>query len=126
MRKKSQYEKELGYQIQLMRAIDSQSAARDLAISLLEYGRLITAGKLSRAEKDTLVGEIGSLAAEIEHDEEHLESFKWIYIAGLSKANLPPETAQAVQVLCEARFPFLYNYLTISLTEMREKLRAYL
>ena len=123
MKSKSQYEKELDYQIQLMRAIDSQSAARELAATLLEYGRLVTAGKLSRAGEDNLVSEIGSLAAEIEEDEKQLESFKWLYILGLSKADLPSEAAQAVQELCDARFPFLSDRLSLTLTEAREKLK---
>lgn len=122
MMNKSQYEKELEYQIQLMRAIDSQSAARELAASLVEYGRLATAGKLSRAGEASLVSEIGSLAAEIEQDEKQLESFKWLYILGLSKADLPSGAAEAVRELCEARFPVLYDYLTVTLSEVREKL----
>lgn len=122
MKNKSQYEKELEYQIQLMRRLDSQSAVRELAATLVEYGRLITAGKPSRAAKDNLVGEIGSLAAEIEQDEKQLETFKWIYILELLKANLPSEAAQSIHELCEARFPFLYDYLTVTLTEVREKL----
>ncbi len=122
MKNKSQYEKELEYQIQLMRAIDSQSTVRELAASLVEYGRLATAGKPSRAAKDNLIGGIASLAAEIEQDEKQLESFKWFYILELLKANLPSEAAQSIQELCEARFPFLYDYLTVTLTEVREKL----
>ena len=122
MKNKSQYEKELEYQLQLMRAIDSQSATRELAASLVEYGRLITAGKLSHAAKANLIGEIGLLAAEIEQDEKQLESFKWIYVLEVLKADLPSEASQAVRELCEARFPFLYDYLTVTLTEVREKL----
>jgi len=122
MKNKSQYEEELEYQIELMRAIDSQHAERELAISLLDYGRLLAADELSRAQKINLVSEIGSLAAEIEQDEKRLESFKWIYIANLSKGKLPPEAAAAIRELCEARFPFLYDYLTVSITEIQEKL----
>jgi hypothetical protein len=122
MKNKSQYEKELEYQIQLMRAIDSQSAVRELAASLVEYGRLVTTGKLSSAGKDNLVREIGLLAAELEQDERHLESFKWIYVLEILKADLPSEATQAVRELCEARFPSLYDYLTVTLTEVREKL----
>lgn len=122
MMNKSQYEQELEYQIQLMRAIDSQSATRELAAALIEYGRLVTSGNLSRAGEGSLVSEIGSLAAEIEQDEKQLESFKWLYILGLSKADLPSEVAQAVRELSEARFPVLYDYLTVTLTEAREKL----
>ena len=122
MTEQRQYEKELEYQIELMRALDSQSAEHELAILLLEYGRLIAAGKLSRIEKDKLVREIGSRAAEIEQDENRLESFKWLYIAGLSKGSLPPEAAHAVRELCEARFAFLYDYLTVSMAEIQEKL----
>jgi hypothetical protein len=96
MKNKSQYEKELEYQIELMRAIDSQSTVRELAASLVEYGRLATAGKPSRAAKDNLIGGIASLAAD-----------KWFYIRELLKANLPSEAAQSIQELCEARFPFL-------------------
>ena len=69
MTEQSQYEKELEYEIELMRVLDSQSAEHELALLLLEYGRLIAAGKLSRTEKDKLVREIGSRAAEIEQDE---------------------------------------------------------
>ena len=122
MKNKSQYEKELEYQVQLMRALDSQSAARELADSLVEYGRLVTAGKLSHAGKDNLVREIDSLASEIEQEKKHLESFKWIYVLEVLKADLPSEASQAVRELCEARFPFLYDYLTVTLTEVREKL----
>jgi hypothetical protein len=122
MKNKSQYEKELEYQVELIRALDSQNAEHELAISLLEYGRLIAAGELSRAKRDNLIHEIGSLATEIEQDERCLESFKWDYIVTLSKGNIPHEATQAVRELCEARFPFLSDYLTVSMAEIKEKL----
>jgi hypothetical protein len=122
MKNKSQYEKELEYQIDLMRALDSQCAERELAISLVEYGRLIAAGELSRAEKDSLVSEIILLAAEIEQDEDRLEYFKWVYMVAVSKENITQDAAEAVRGLCEARFPFLSDYLTVSMEEIQEKL----
>lgn len=123
MKNKSQYEKELEYQIELMRALEAQDAEHELAISLLEYGRFIADGEVSRDKKDKLVREIGSLAAEIEQDEKRLETFKWIYIVTVLKGNIPDGAAQAVRELCEARFPFLYDYLTVRMDEIQEKLK---
>lgn len=123
MKNKSDYEKDLEYQIELMRALESQDAERELANSLLEYGRFIAAGEVSHDKKDKLVREIGSLAAEIEQDEKRLETFKWVYIAKVSKGNIPEGTAAAVRELCEARFPFLYDYLTVRMDEIQEKLK---
>jgi hypothetical protein len=122
MKNKSQYEKDLEYQIELMRALESQYSEHELAISLLEYGHFIADGEISHAKKDKLVREIGSLATEIEQDEKRLETFKWVYIVTVSKGNIPQGAAQAVRELCEARFPFLYDYLTVSKDEIKEKL----
>src|SRR5215216_921237 len=122
MKNKSQYEKELEYQIELMRALEAQYAEHELAISLLEYGRFIAAGEISHAKKDKLVREIGSLAAEIEQDEKRLETFKWVYIVTVLKGHITHVAAAAVRELCEARFPFLYDYLTVRMDEVKEKL----
>jgi hypothetical protein len=123
MKNKSQYEKELEYQIELMHALEAQYAEHELAISLLEYGRFIAAGEISHAKKDKLVREIGSLAAEIEQDEKRLETFKWVYIVTLSKGDIPVGAAAAVRELCEARYPFLSDYLTVRMEEIQEKLK---
>lgn len=122
MKSKSLYEKDLEYQLQLVRAIDSLSGERELALSLLEYGRLQVADKLSRAEKERLLHAIDSVSGEIREDHDRLESFKWIYLAKLSAEKERQAIAQAVSELCGARFPFLSDYLFVTLTEAQEKL----
>jgi hypothetical protein len=123
MKNKSQYEMELEYQVQLMREIDSVSAGRELALALLEYGRLVAAGRLSRAEKENWVRALSSLATEIKEDLGRLESFKWVYIASLARQDDRRGVAGAIIELCAERLPYLSDYLLVTMDELREKVR---
>lgn len=123
MKKKSKYEEELEYQIELMRAIDSKSPEREMAISLLEYARLFATGGLSRAEKDDRIRVMRSLASQLKEDQKRLESFKWIYIASLLKGDESQTVALVARELCDAQFPFLSEHLTVTMAELQEKVR---
>ena len=123
MKKKSKYEEELEYQIELVRAIDSKSPEREMAISLLEYARLFASGRLSRAERDDRIRVMRPLASQIKGDLKGLESFKWIYIANLLKGDESQAIGPVVKELCDAQFPFLSEHLTVTMAELQEKVR---
>ena len=126
---KSEYEMELDYQVDLMRATALRSRSDELAEELIKFGELTSAGKLIGNNRDRRIAALRKLVEEIKNDQAQLEKFRWAYVYRIARKGLEGGgglEAEAVRKLCKEHFQVLITYLGCTYTQLTdyvEKLR---
>lgn len=126
---KSDYEMELDYQVDLMRATALRSRADELAEELIKFGELASAGKLN-GNRDVRIAALRKLVEEIKNDQAQLEKFRWAYLNRVTRKEIEGGRGQerdAVRKLCKEHFQVLIKYLGCTYTQLTdyvEKLRT--
>jgi len=137
---KSDYEMELDYQVDLMRATALRSRADELAEELIKFGELASAGKLIGNNRDLRIAALRKLVEEIKNDQAQLEKFRWAYLYRVARKGIEGERGEgergegergqktdAVRKLCKEHFQILIKYLTCTYPQLKnyvEKLRT--
>jgi hypothetical protein len=132
---KSDYEMELDYQVDLMRATALRSRADELAEELIKFGELASAGKLIGNNRDLRIAALRKLVEEIKNDQAQLEKFRWAYLYRVIRKGIEGggghETdavrTDAVRKLCKEHFQILIKYLTCTYPQLKnyvEKLKT--
>jgi hypothetical protein len=127
---KSDYEMELDYQVDLMRATALRSRADELAAELIKFGELASAGKLIGNNRDLRIAALRKLVEEIKNDQAQLEKFRWAYVYRVAAKRIDGGSGQetnAVHKLCKEHFQILIKYLGCTYTQLTdyvEKLRV--
>ncbi|HMG32607.1 MAG TPA: hypothetical protein VKM94_01615 [Blastocatellia bacterium] len=127
---KSDYEMELDYQVELMRATVLRSRADELAEELFKFGELTSAGKLTGNDRDLRIAALHKLVEEIKNDQAQLEKFRWAYLYRVARKQIEGGRRQdtdAVTKLCKENFKVLLKYLGCTYTQLKnyvEQLRT--
>ena len=127
---KSDYEMELDYQVDLMRATALRSRADELAEELIKFGELASAGKLIGNNRDLRIAALRKLVEEIKNDQAQLEKFRWAYLYRVVRKGIEGgggHETDAVRKLCKEHFQILIKYLTCTYPQLKnyvEKLRT--
>ena len=118
---KSDYEIELGYQVDLMRATALRSRTDELAQELIDFGELSSAGNIIGENRDLKIAALRKLVDEIKNDKEQLEKFRWAYLYRVARRAADGgggEQTEAVRQLCKEHFQVLIKYLGCTYTQL--------
>ena len=127
---KSDYEMELDYQVELMRATVLRSRANELAEGLIKFGELTSTGKLTGNDRDLRIAALRKLVEEIKNDQAQLEKFRWSYLYRVARKQIEGggrQETDAVGKLCKENFKVLLKYLGCTYTQLKnyvEELRT--